>query len=281
MANRVIKDQVITTSGTDTKGVTVSKDAVLAMFRGIQEPVLLRQEHNRDMPPAGRATNFRIRDLPDGNVALTADVEIWNEQLMTDTAGMSIAWTNASDGELEPGSYDVALLIDPTAIPFELLRGAVDSWDGELRVARAKLYQRGVAEVAIVVLSFVSIQFAGGFFRRAGADAYDVLKKRLGALAANIGSQTGKLVEFRCEFTYNVDNHDIKVLVPLSPADIDGLRNHPLDIDQVRLFLDTHVGESRISEVLIRYKSKKPHYSIGHVVDLDGKLIQLGLPKSR
>jgi hypothetical protein len=275
MTKRIIKDQTVTTSGVDSKGVTISRDAVIAMHRQIREPVLLRQDHDSTKPPGGRATNFRTRELPDGHIELLADVEIWDDQLEIDPTGMSPSFTDCDENKLEKGSYDIALFADPTVIPFDVLEKSVESWPGDLRITPVKLYRRGVIENLDIILDIATWEIAKGLFNATGADLYFRCKETLLSLATRVRDKTGKAVEFRCELTYNGANHDIRVLVLLSRADIVGLSNHPLDIDQVLKFINTTVGESRISEVLVRYKAKKPHFTIGHIVDRDGKVIKL------
>src|SRR6185503_6976701 len=120
---QILEGQVIVSTHLDRHGERLSKEELEELFSGMRSQRLLNYNHDPRRPPIARAFNSRLEQLPDGEYAIKADIEVLDEELFPKIGGISIAFTRRSVADPEPAS-DLVISFNPRYIERARLQDA-------------------------------------------------------------------------------------------------------------------------------------------------------------
>ncbi|HTU46541.1 MAG TPA: hypothetical protein VMF91_15850 [Bryobacteraceae bacterium] len=201
----------ILTTHVDLHGDRFAPEGLESTAAGINCRYLpLTVEHDLRIPPIGRIVSAEVTSLPDGEHAIEADVEIFEEN---DTPEVL-----AGDGRTVRISLDDI----PTFIA-EFDR-SYESESGQRTLAALRslsptskttpVVKKAVEPISMLIIAggvFAFAAVATGFLNKLGSDLYDGLKKTLAGHFA--GTSESKLLDFRFTTVHEEDFVEVHVLV--------------------------------------------------------------------
>jgi hypothetical protein len=100
---RVITGQIIASTHLDLIGERLTREELQQLFSQIPQEWVSAVGHDLSRPPIIRGFNKRLEELPDGELAITLDIEVLDEEAFREMGGFSIAFTRETirfgDGE--------------------------------------------------------------------------------------------------------------------------------------------------------------------------------------
>ena len=175
---RIIRGQVIASTGLDSHGESLSRETIGTLFRQLPEVSFSFRNHDTSAGPVCRGFNKRLKELPAGELAIALDLEVLDEEAFKSAGGFSIAFTNRT---IRFGSDPtVKVLVNPRQFPLEQVAQEIGRLlpPGESVDVTERIEKAGVLEAVIIVVVFVAGGIAKGFFSKVGGELFDYLKKR-------------------------------------------------------------------------------------------------------
>jgi hypothetical protein len=175
---RIIRGQVIASTGLDAHGEALPEEAIQRLFEQLQDPSVSFRNHDTSQAPVCRGFNKRLERGADGNLAIVIDLEVLDEAAFNAFGGFSIAFTR---GSVRFGSNPaVRVLVNPRHFDFEQVAKEIGDLlpQGESLDVTERIEKTAVLEAAIIVVTFIAGAAAKGFLGKVGGELFDYLKKR-------------------------------------------------------------------------------------------------------
>jgi hypothetical protein len=177
---RTIIGQTIAGTGVDRHGDRLSREELRRLFANWPEDLPAGVNHDLSQPPVCRSFNKRLEEQPNGELALKVDVEVFDENRFAQFGGFSISFSRQRV-RVGPGDPVCEVSANPRQLDFEDLVSAVrDSIADDMcidvveRIERADVLVTAIVSIAV----FVGLQTFAGFFNAAGAQMFELLRKR-------------------------------------------------------------------------------------------------------
>ena len=121
---RTIRGQSIASTHADALGDRITPEILRELFSQLPDESVQTTNHDLSKPPICRGYNKRLERLPDGELALKLDIEVFDEKAFESMGGFSIAFTHLTvrRGEGEPA---IRVLLNPTQFDFRGAAGAI------------------------------------------------------------------------------------------------------------------------------------------------------------
>ena len=173
---KFVKARMATTH-LDRHGDRLAPEALEGMAKQIAEAYVPALNEHDIRVPLGRVTSAQVVELPDGELALEAECEYWEQSDTLQSA--------RGDGRLmrlqlpEPETFSIGY--DRVAFDEEDIADLrkIAQLVGEEPRSVGKKAAEPVATLVIAAGAFVAGSIASGFFSRLGGDLYEGLKNRL------------------------------------------------------------------------------------------------------
>lgn len=277
MVKHLLKGQLLADNVSEVKGVVLSRSALESLLQQLPNSIFLNQEHDLTKPPAGRAFNFRLQDLPSGVTQIIADVEIWDEQLMINPGGLSLAFMAHDKSNSGNQEADIYILINPEVIPLEYAENILtESLNSDEYIIRlGKLQQWSADLTPIIILTFISYAIAQGFFGEIGAGLWHRLKGNLRDLTRKHTRSKNTDLIFHSTFSYLRNGNMVTVVVVFNDSVLELLQRQPVNLDEIKEGVEKLVGDSEIIKIVVRLTNDSPYWNLSQIVDSTGKLIDL------
>ncbi len=181
---QVIKDQIITTTSTDSYGDALTEEELRTFFDQITPDLPIGQLHDLSKPPLFKILDKHLKRLDNGILAITIDLEIYDIDAMREFQGFSIGFTRKVF-QYGQGNPQCRIQINPHQFNLdharELLRKFPPAACFEVSESPKKAFLSGgvIAVAIIAIIMKCSWAFVDGFFKKAGADSWDALRKGL------------------------------------------------------------------------------------------------------
>lgn len=211
---------IMTTTRVDLHGDRLPLEALESMRGHIRSAYLpFIYNHDPRCPPLGRVIDAEIVTLDDGESALEAEVELFEEGPLPPLVGDRSIASRAlpADGFL--------LTVDRTfSLPeFEEPVASITAMFGKPAQFEVKKALDPIAVLGIGAGMFVAGKFAGAFFSRLGTDAAVALSAKLKKIFARKHVDQTRLLKFEFEFEHNGQRCRADVILSAPTADdIDG-----------------------------------------------------------
>jgi len=177
---RIIHGQTIATTHVDSHGERFDREHFRAVCKRLPDDVVAYVQHDGAQRPVCRGFNHRLVALPDGELALVADIEVLDEDRFATFGGFSIAVMGASsvvgNGELvvedllNPRYFDTTTAAHRLKVPPGASIRITEHYQRELSPT-------DVVIVLVVILARDAIKAMwDGFWSAAGTDIWGWLK---------------------------------------------------------------------------------------------------------
>jgi hypothetical protein len=86
---RIIRGQVITSTALDSHGDRLSRETIKKLFQQLPEVWFSFRNHDMSAQPVSRGFNKRLKELPSGELAITLDLEVLDEEAFKSTGAVT------------------------------------------------------------------------------------------------------------------------------------------------------------------------------------------------
>lgn len=208
---RIIRGQTIASTHRDLSGDKIPREALKELYDQIPDLWIGTSNHDLFKGPFSKGFNKKLIELPNGELAIKMDIEVFDEEAFERLGRFSIAYTR---GALRCGQGDpsISIWLNPTQFDIQeaaqKIVGVIPNGTAVDVVERVE--KAAIAEAAIVFLVFAGLATATGFFNAAGAHLFEVLKN-LRRKDKGTGETTIQL-----HANIEVENHPILVILVVS-----------------------------------------------------------------
>lgn len=262
---RLITGQVLASTGPTANGMPIPEDALQQLFEQTPAETYLYQHHDPALPPVGRLYNKRLEKRPDGTLALMADVELEEGTDLSAFRGFSISFLG-NLGYRTDKPQAATICLDVRYFDENDLRSAVGDVSDDIGIGSRQLFRYSVgATVVIVVVTFVSLEFAKGFFSQAGKSFFTFLLDKLSALAKK-QELAERSTEFDFTFEVNEAGHTYEVHVRSDLETLKVIETGLVSIDDLRAEVTAVQDPAKVERVLARLSRHPPYLRTERVV---------------
>ena len=184
---KTIRSQVISTTAIDSHGESIPKDVLEQLFDSTPDPWLMFNNHDVAKMPFAKAYNKEFVQLGTGEWAIRADVDIFDEEMLTQNGGafggVSISYSTSTVTAYPGAPAHVTVGANPRLFDLDDLGELVDESTDDVIINVRDIRQKAAENLPLIIfITFVSGAFFSGFFGEAGKNAYDALKKKIKTL---------------------------------------------------------------------------------------------------
>ena len=272
---KTITGWIAASTNRDSAKPIVSEEDLLQLFNTMPDPHILNRDHDESLPPAGKAYNKRIERQKNGDLAILVDVDLYDENLLLPTCGLSVSTTHITYTDGSGRSPAATVYYDDKVFGNEFWKEIVGCSDNKTCIYAVPKVDRDAGTSLIVVLSFISLPILHGFLGGIGSDAYNRLKQIFSNKQKDIDTTVGGAICYHLKTIYKVDQFSVEVLIAVPPKMISSTPNSTHDLQSLTPFLDKYVGASRIYRIVVEPIQIHPYWHIIQIVDMDGKAIDV------
>lgn len=266
----VIRGQILITTNMDRHGEQLSKDELFRCFNQMPDTRYLSPDHDQSKPPIGKAINKQFIQLPSGEYAITMDVEIFDEKNLEKYKGFSVAYTKNGFVKHLTESPKIRILYNPRIYESKAIEELV-SLEGSHNVAFLELHEKAYdVTAAKVIVSFISLAVASGFFGEIGADIYKSLKSGIKELRPKDLEKSYVRFEVPIEIDGGVV---VDLMLNVLAKDMDIIPEKGL-LSKSPAFIKGRVGAIKIKKAAIKIVSQEPYMELLYAIDCGDNLIQ-------
>lgn len=275
---RTIFGQIIATTGMDTHGESIPRDMLHILFEQVPDPWTMCVEHDPAKVPIARSYNKQFVQLENGNWAICADVDIFDEEAVERYGGFSIAFSTSTFTVNEHRDPEIEVTVNPRLIPIDEFCGIARQSTGELQVNVKDIVQKGLEIPALIFLFFATKGVAEGFFRSAGSDLYSLLKNKIKECGIRIAKQ--EEADLKCNMTFELQHRgrNVELLVSVRSADLDVLASRGITPDAIIDQINRVAPNQDLKRVVVRVSGSEPPLFIEYYTDVSGVVHRPHLP---
>jgi len=266
---KTIRRQVITSTGLDSHGDSIPRDALEQMFEKIPDPWLMMDSHDSSKPPVARGYNKQFVQLDNGNWAICADVDILDESKFASYGGFSISFTRETCTVNPERDAEITLAYNPRLFDRDEVVDVIYSSTDDLQINVKDIHQKGIEQPVILFLFFAAGAFFSGFFREIGKDGYAKLKSKISELATKTREKHERDLECHLTFTFERRGGRTEVLVSVSADDIEYLEQNGFDAEYVISQINSSVGDVDVRKVVLKASRAGPLVTMTYFIDTD------------
>lgn len=174
-----IANQILASTSLDAHGEKLTREQLYALYKSQPEELVINHEHDFGRPPVAIARNILFQELSSGEFAITADIEVHDEESFRTSGGFSMAWLADGYTLFPQASPELEFYFNPRSISVddavELM--ALSTPDTVFNIRELK--QKGLVATSILIVKFITVSALAGFFGKFGSDVYDKLKGKL------------------------------------------------------------------------------------------------------
>ena len=173
-----IKEQVIaSTNPNSVKPIT--KSELVKLFAQFPDPYIFNQGHDESLLPAGKGYNKKLKDLSNGELAITMDVDLYDESLVIPVGGFSLSSTHKTITDGSNREPSLKVLYDEEILGKSFGFRISDCSDNDICMHACSLVNREAGIVVITVIVFATTAILRGFLEETGKESFKKLKELL------------------------------------------------------------------------------------------------------
>lgn len=270
-----LKGKVIASTNPDSTKRPLSEAEITRLFSLIPDPYIFNQAHDESLPPAGKGYNKALKRLPNGDLAITMDIDLYDEALQIDARGFSLSSSHKEIRDTTDREPLIRVFYDESLLGESFGKEIVALSDKQVSISAVSRVDRDAGTNAIIVVTFATVEILGGFFQQAGKELFCRLREHLLQGGSKIQEADGSQPFYHFKVNYNTNSRDTEVLIKSSQDQLRTNVDEVPDLDSLFKYLDGVLGRSAITRVVVEFAGDPPGWRIVHFVDLDGKLIDL------
>ena len=269
---KTIRSQVISTTAVDSHGESIPKDALEKLFNATPDPWLMFNNHDVAKEPMAKAYNKEFVQLESGEWAIRADVDIFDEQMLTEYGGtfggVSISYSTSTYTTYPNSNAHITVGANPRLFDLDDLGDLVHESTDDVIINVRDIRQKAAEQLPLIIfITFVSGAFFSGFFGEVGKDAYDALKKKLRLLFDTNKKDNDRDLVCHMTFTIQLNGGRTEVLVEASADDIEYLQEKGLDEQYVLEQINKSVADRQVRKIVLKANRNGPLVTMNYFID--------------
>lgn len=272
---RTIKGQTIASTTLDLHGDKITKEELLSLFNQMPAAQAVNLDHDLSKQIVGRMYNKQFVEIENGEFSIKVDVDVFNEEEFAKRRGFSIAFFRRHFTINSSREGDIKVLFNPVVIDSEDVTSLVSISNKSLQIDAQELVQKSLEVTTVIVILFISSSIASGFFKKAGGDAYDLLKSKLRELGEKYRAKGKAEVQFHFKFTAEVGTNSVEVIVESDTDNLSIISQQSLLIEPLLKQISAYTEGTNIRTISIRVRKNAPYLEVNLIVDGDGKPVKL------
>ncbi len=270
---KVIKDQLLATTYRDSHGEKRTLSELEGLFAQMPPEHEINQDHDRSKPTVGRMFNIRLVELEDGEHAIAADIEVFDEEAFVDGGGFSIGYAS-SRYTINPEELgDVGVIFNPRHFSRQEMEPLAHLSDDAFQVDIVEVKEKTGEEVLKLLLDFLTETAAAYFLTKAGEGVCRKLKSKLIEIIGRKRSE-GKNVAVNLRFRVEVGGDETKVIVKVPHLQENSFEEDEVNLETVKTYIEERLG-GQAKRVVLTPLSEPPYWQILHFVDTNGRSVEL------
>lgn len=267
--------QLIASTQLDRDNEKLTYDQLKNLYHQMPDSMPMGQKHDASLPPIARQYNKSFEKTESGEYAIFVDIDVYDKQALEKYGGFSITYSTEKLTRFADLDPSLEIRYNPKYFSSDIANEMIEVSTEIFPINVIKIRQKAVETLPILFLNFPVAAYAAGFFGKAGADTYDYIKKKVIDLSAKCKQDTGKDTGIQIMFPYKDDKYDYRVLIHLSPEQLEIFELDDVNPESLHEFLVEVIGESMVKSVAIEMTSSPPYWKVLHIVDSDNKVISI------
>lgn len=266
---KTLKRQILDSTHVDLQGEQTPREQLEQLFEQMRDPWILTPDHNQAKPPVARAYNKEFSQLDDGEWAIRADIEVFDEVAFAKYGGFSIAYLRRRLTTNPQRQPEVEVIYNPDVFTDDEIGDILDLSTKDLQIDGRELVQKALEIPLILIVKFAVAAYFAAFFGAVGTDTWKYLRQKIKALAQRKRQQSQKALTCQFIFPMQYQGRDIEVLAEV-PVDSFPL----LETCKVSTIidLDVHIKGRRVQKVAIRFDAEAKRWVITYCISDDGSV---------
>ena len=262
-----LENQIIASTHLDRTGDQISKEDLELLFTRIPDEYKLNQEHDLSKPLVAKGYNKKFVKLPDGNYAITMDIEVFNEGIFKNGGGFSPSFSKSRISVNEKKKGDIEIKFNSLTFDKEDIKGLVVLSNSDLQIDGLEQVQKALSPVEILIISFIGVGSAvfNGFFGKAGSDIYDKLKKKLREISKKQKEEKNKKVIFHGEINIEINKKIIELIIPFNSKQLDIVDKYGIDLDHIIEDIKNKSELYKSDRIKVSIMNKPPYWEIANL----------------
>lgn len=269
-----LKRQILATTSVDAHGEKLSKDELVELCSYFSPKMVINNEHDLSLPPIAVATNLSIVAFGDSEWAMVGDVVVNDEATFNIKGGFSMSWL-ADIYTTKPNEpADIEIYFNPRYFSENEALSLIQPSNDLVTINARQLKQKALEPVLILIIKFVSASALAGFFGKAGADAYDGLKKKISSLVSN-KEKEGQSVALQLHIPNNINPLKAELILEVPGDLIEYARAGALDFESAVICAKRLPYSSSLQKVVITSYKKPPVWQVKYYIKGDGSVVKI------
>lgn len=261
-----LENQIIASTHIDSSGDRITKEDLKNLYAQIPDEYNLNQEHDLSRPLVAKGYNKKFAKLPDGEYAITMDIDVFDEGIFKKMGGISIAFIRKRIIANSDKEVDIEIAYNKSLFDENDIKDLIDLSAPDVRIDGLELVQKALSPVAILIILFVgsaASEFFKGFFGKAGADFYDKLKNKLRAISKK--QKENNNVVFQGKIDIEVNDKKIELIIPFTSDQLDIVDKHGINLDDIIEELKGKIELYKKKRVTVVVINKPPYWEISQL----------------
>ncbi len=267
---RKITGQTIASTTLDLQGESIPPEQLQSLFEQMPDTEVINQDHDLSKPIIAKVYNKRFVKIDDGHHAIQVDVDVIDEAEFAKRGGFSISFYKKHYTLNSLRDAEVTVIFNPRLIPTQEITPLVGLTDQTVQIDAKEIAQKGVEPITILVIAFIANAVAGEFFKKAGADAYELLKSKLKELAERRRAQGQGDLKFHFSFTAQMRGNPVDVLIESDTDNLSVIAEHGIALQEFLDQLEPYSDDYRITRVSLQVSAEYPYLQLAHMIDENG-----------
>lgn len=269
-----IKNQILASTNLDSHGEKLTREQLYSLYESQPDELVINHEHDFGRLPVAIARNLSFQELSSGEFAITADIEVHDEEVFRACGGFSMSWL-ADEYTLYPeASPDIEIYFNPRAIlrdyAFELMGTSTPDTVFNVR----ELKQKGLVAATILIVKFITVSALAGFFGKAGSDAYDKLKEKLLGQARKMEERNAALT-LHLMVPPELNPLKAEVILEVSAVYSEYVRLGSLSFASAVAIAQKLPYAEGVQKVVIKAAGNPPQWILSHYVKSNGMPVRI------
>lgn len=272
---RTIKGQLVASTTLDLRNDKITREELQSLFDQMPAEQVINLDHDLSEPIVGKMYNKQFVEIENGEFAIKVDVDVFNEEEFAKRRAFSIAFFRRYFTINPNREGDIKISFNSLVVDSEDIIPLLSISNKSVQIDAQELVQKGLDVTTIVVVLFISSSIAGEFFKKAGADAYELLKSKLQELAEKYRAKGKAEMGFHFQFTANIGANNVDVIIESDTDNLSVISRQSILIEPLLKQISAYAGDTEIRRISIRVSKDMPYMEVNYIIDKDGKAVNL------
>lgn len=267
-----ILGQVMASTSVDAHGEAIPEDVLRDLFEQMPDPLPLHIGHDQGTKPVSRAYNKRLETFDDGTLVIKCDIDIDDDADLDGFGGLSVGYSSGRYTLYPNRQPHIEIAFNPRLMRTAEVHKLVELSRQDLQIDALHLVQKSLDVPAIIIITFATSAYFGGFFSAAGEDTYVAIKKYLSLWRRRIREEHG--ADLICQFNFVHVSRGVKtkVIATFPSSELRSIQHRGMTAAQVLACIREQFDVEVLEKASVVWDANSRTWRIVHVVDRSGNI---------